>query len=157
MKVDVSLWVMPLMAAAIIRALRALLRIRHVHVERIERLNKAAASYVMAFWHEQLLMMVYARFRRPITALISQHRDGELMARTMRYFDAGATRGSSTRAGSAALRDMIRAASQEVIIAITPDGPRGPRRVAQAGAVAVAQAAQIPIIPVAFVAKKKRP
>lgn len=156
MKVDLSLWILPMMAAGVLRVLYASLRIRHAHVERIERLNKGATSYIMAFWHEQLLLMVYARFRRPITALISQHRDGELMARTMSYFDAGATRGSSTRAGSAALRDLIRAASQEVTIAITPDGPRGPRRVAQAGAIAAAQAAQIPIIPVAFVAKKKR-
>lgn len=156
MKFDVSLWVLPFIAALIIRVLHASLRIRHVHVERIERLNKVVPSYVMAFWHEQLLLMVYARFRRPITALISQHRDGELIARTMKYLDAGATRGSSTRAGSVALREMIRAAAQEFTIAITPDGPRGPRRVAQAGAIVVAQAAQIPIIPVAFVAKKKR-
>lgn len=152
---DLQLHLVPRLAAALIRAIRATLRVRHVFVERIEALNRDPGGYIMAFWHAQLLMMVYARYRRPITAVISQHRDGELIARTIARFGALAARGSTTRGGFTALRDVIRVSSAGRVVAITPDGPRGPRRVAQIGAIASAQAAGVPIIPVAFVPKKK--
>jgi lysophospholipid acyltransferase (LPLAT)-like uncharacterized protein len=152
---DLQLGLIPRLAALVIRAIHATLRIRHVSVERIEALNREARGYIMAFWHAHLLLMVYAQYRKPITAVISQHRDGELIARTMMRFGALAARGSTTRGGFSALRDVIRIASSGRVVAITPDGPRGPRRVAQIGAIASAQAAQVPIIPVAFVAKKK--
>lgn len=147
--------VLSFVAALVIRALRVLLRIRHVGVERIEELNRSGRGYIMAFWHSHLLMMVYARYRKPITAVISQHRDGELIARTVGYLGAKAARGSTTRGGSKVLREVIRLAGDDKVIAFTPDGPRGPRHQAQLGMVVAAQAAQVPIIPVAFVSKKK--
>jgi lysophospholipid acyltransferase (LPLAT)-like uncharacterized protein len=153
---DLTVTVVPLVAAALIWLLHHTVRVRHVHLERIEKLNGDPKGYVMAFWHNHLLLMVHARFRRPITALISQHRDGELISRTVGLLGARSARGSTTRGGSAALRESMRIANAGGPIAITPDGPKGPRHVAQPGAIALAQAARIPIIPVAFVAKKKR-
>lgn len=151
-----SVTVIPFVAAALIWLLHHTVRVRHVHLENIEKLNGDPKGYVMAFWHNHLLLMVHARFRRPITALISQHRDGELIARTVGLLGARSARGSTTRGGSAALRESLRIANAGGTIAITPDGPKGPRHVAQPGAIALAQAARIPIIPVAFLAKKKR-
>lgn len=143
------------LAALVIRTLRLLLRVRHVGVERIEELNRSGRGYIMAFWHSHLLMMIYARYRRPITAVISQHRDGELIARTVGRLGARAARGSTTRGGSKVLREVIRLAADGKVIAFTPDGPRGPRYQVQLGTVVAAQAANVPIIPVAFAAKKK--
>ena len=143
------------MAAAFIRALHATLRIRHVDVGRIERLNDAGRNYIIAFWHAHLLMMIYAAFARPIHVMISQHRDGELIARTMGLFGARSLRGSSTRGGAVALKAMIRAARAGAILGITPDGPRGPRHEVQPGVVLAAQAAMIPIMPIVFVARRK--
>lgn len=145
----------PLIASGFIRLLHRTMRIRHAHLDRIMTLNDAGKNYIIAFWHAHLLMMIYAAFARPIHALISQHRDGELIARTMARFGARSLRGSSTRGGSSALKAMIRVAKKGAILGITPDGPKGPRHRVQAGVIVAAQAAGIPIVPIAFVAKKK--
>jgi lysophospholipid acyltransferase (LPLAT)-like uncharacterized protein len=134
-----------------IRALYATLRVRHVRAENLDRLPQ----YIIAFWHCHLLMMVKCRFRTPISVLISQSKDGELIARTMAHFEVDSARGSSSRGGSAAMREMIRLARTGSNLVFTPDGPRGPARIASDGVVYAAQMTGLPIVPVAFAAKKK--
>lgn len=146
---------MPRIASLFIRALHATLRIRHVNGEGIDRLNREGKHYVLAFWHSDILLMIRSKLALPVTAMISQHRDGELIARTMEHFGAFASRGSTTRGGSTALKEMIRIGASGSNLAITPDGPRGPRHVAQIGVVLAAQATGLPVMPVAFAAKKK--
>jgi lysophospholipid acyltransferase (LPLAT)-like uncharacterized protein len=146
--------VIPGLAAVLIRGLRGTLRIRHTGSEGVERLRSEGRRFILAFWHAHLLMMVYARYPVPVVAMISRHRDGELIARTVEKFGARAARGSTTRGGGAALREMIRDARGSTL-AITPDGPKGPRQVAQRGVVQVAQVTGNPIIPIAFIAQKK--
>jgi lysophospholipid acyltransferase (LPLAT)-like uncharacterized protein len=145
----------PGLAVALIRGLHATMRIRHAGTEDVESLEGEGRRFILAFWHAHLLMMVYARYPRPIAAMISRHRDGDLIARTVAKFGAGAARGSTSRGGTTALREMIRMARDHTL-AITPDGPRGPRHVAQPGVIQIAQATGLPIIPVAFVAQKKK-
>jgi hypothetical protein len=139
------------LGATFIRMLYWTLRVRHVRVENLER----TPQYIIAFWHAHLLMMVKCRFRTPISVLISQSKDGELIARTMAYFDVDSSRGSSSRGGSAAMREMIRLARMGTNLVFTPDGPRGPARIASDGVVYAAQMTGLPIVPVAFAAKKK--
>jgi lysophospholipid acyltransferase (LPLAT)-like uncharacterized protein len=134
-----------------IRALHATLRVRHVRAENLERLPQ----YILAFWHAHLLLMLHSRWRRPITVMISQSKDGEHMVRVFAYYGAEAARGSSTRGGFAALREMIRAARAGKNLVFTPDGPKGPARIVKDGVIAAAQATGLPIAPVAFAAKKK--
>ncbi len=139
------------LGAAFIRALYWTLRVRHVRVENLER----TPQYIIAFWHAHLLMMVKCRFRTPISVLISQSKDGELIARTMAWFDVDSSRGSSSRGGSSAMREMIRLARMGTNLVFTPDGPRGPARIASDGVVYAAQMTGLPVVPVAFAAKKK--
>jgi lysophospholipid acyltransferase (LPLAT)-like uncharacterized protein len=146
--------VVPGLAAVFIRGLHRTLRIRHTGSESVERLRSEGRRFILAFWHAHLLMMVYARYPLPVVAMISRHRDGELIARTVEKFGASAARGSTTRGGGAALREMIRNARGSTL-ATTPGVPKGPRRVAQRGVVQVAQATGNPIIPIAFIAQKK--
>ncbi|HSP17832.1 MAG TPA: DUF374 domain-containing protein [Thermoanaerobaculia bacterium] len=141
----------PFLGSLFIRALHATLRIRHVRVENIANVPQ----YIIAFWHSHLLMMLHSRYKRPISVLISQSRDGEIIARVFDYYGVESSRGSSTRGGTAALRDLIRAARDGRNIVFTPDGPKGPARVAKEGVVVAAQATGLPIIPIAFAAKKK--
>jgi lysophospholipid acyltransferase (LPLAT)-like uncharacterized protein len=122
----------------------------------MEALNRDGRSYVYSFWHAQILLMMYARFARPATVMISQHRDGELIASTVRRFGIDAARGSTTRGGSEALRRMVRLAAEGRVIIFTPDGPRGPRHAVQPGVVRAAQLARIPIIPAALIAPRKK-
>jgi lysophospholipid acyltransferase (LPLAT)-like uncharacterized protein len=100
---------------------------------------------IYAFWHESILPMSY--FGRGISILISQHADGELIAVAARWLGMRPVRGSSTRGGAAALLEMIRRADVGHL-AVTPDGPRGPRRRVQIGIVALAAHTGLPIVPV---------
>ena len=140
-----------LLGSLFIRALHATLRVRHVRVENI----LSTPQYIIAFWHAHLLLMLHSRYRRPITVMISQSKDGEYIARVFDHYGVDSARGSSTRGGSAALREMIRAARAGRNIVFTPDGPKGPARVAKDGVVVAAQATGLPIVPIAFAAKKK--
>ena len=140
-----------ILAAMFIRLLRLSVRARHVRAANIEK----TPQYILAFWHSHLLLMLYAAYRRPIMVMISQSKDGELIAGTFQYFDVEAARGSSTRGGTQAMRDMLRSAAKGYNIVFTPDGPKGPPRVLKDGVIYAAQATGLPIIPVAFAAKKK--
>jgi len=134
-----------------IRFLHATLRIRHVHAENLE----SEPQYILAFWHAHLLLMLHSRYRRPIVVMISRSKDGEYIARVFDHYDVESARGSSTRGGSSALREMIRAVREGKNIVFTPDGPKGPARVAKDGVIYAAQATGLPIVPVAFAAQKK--
>ncbi len=134
-----------------IRALRATLRIRHVRVKNVTSLPQ----YIIAFWHCHLLLMLHAKYRRPITVIISRSKDGEYIARVFDWYGVESARGSSSRGGSLALREMIREARAGKNIAFTPDGPRGPARSVKEGLVVAAKATGLPIVPIAFAAKKK--
>ncbi|HUP49027.1 MAG TPA: DUF374 domain-containing protein [Thermoanaerobaculia bacterium] len=142
---------LPLLGSWVLRALYASLRVRHVRVEKID----STPQYVLAFWHSHLLLMLHARYRKPISALVSQSRDGEIMARVFAHYGVEGARGSSTRGSIAGLRDLLRQARAGQNIAITPDGPKGPPRIAKDGVILAAQATGLPILPVAFAAKKK--
>ena len=137
--------------ASFLRLLRATLRITHDGVEKIE----ALPQYIIAFWHEHLLLMLHSRYRKPIRVLVSQSRDGELIASTFVHYGVDVSRGSTTRGATAALRELIRTARDGSTIVFTPDGPKGPRRVVKEGLIYAAQATGLPIVPYAFAAKKK--
>lgn len=156
MKTDLGASLGPPAAAALIRALHATLRVRHARTASIDALNREGNNYVYAFWHGQILQMIYARFARPATVMISQHHDGELIASTIRRFGLEAARGSTTRGGSQALRVMVKAAGAGRVIIFTPDGPRGPRHSVQPGVVRAAQLAGIPIVPGAVIAERRK-
>lgn len=146
---------LPRAGAAFIRVLHATLRVRHVRAHHIDELNAAGKKYIIAFWHSHLLLMLHSRYQRPITVLISQSKDGEIIARVFDHYDVTSARGSATRGGMAAMREMIRVARSGQNIVFTPDGPKGPARVAKDGVVYAAQATGLPIVPIAFAAKKK--
>jgi lysophospholipid acyltransferase (LPLAT)-like uncharacterized protein len=101
-------------------------------------------------------MMLFSRYRRPIMVMSSRHRDGELMVSTYRRFGVDAARGSSSKGATGALREFIRAAQRGSNLVFTPDGPKGPPRVAKSGVVLAAQATGNAIIPVVFIARRKR-
>jgi lysophospholipid acyltransferase (LPLAT)-like uncharacterized protein len=140
--------------------------IRLVHATSSWRVVNGAAAdaawasgkpFILAFWHGRLLMMPYA-WRRGVkmNMLISTHRDGELIAETIRHFGLGSVRGSSRRDGAAALRAMLKALKAGECVGITPDGPRGPRMRASEGVVGIAKLAGVPVLPAAFGTSRRR-
>lgn len=113
------------------------------------------AHAIFAFWHGRLMLMpmLYPR-RRAMAVLISQHRDGTLLSQVMKYFSVSVIRGSSSKGGSTAAKEMIRFARAGGNIGITPDGPRGPMQQAGKGVIQVAHMTSTPIVPVSISASR---
>lgn len=105
---------------------------------------------ILAFWHECMGFAIYHYRNRNYHTTTSYSYDGELAARVVHHFGCEAVRGSSSRGGSEALAEMEKAIRAIPCVGITPDGPRGPRRVAKPGAAILAGRTQTPILPVAF-------
>jgi hypothetical protein len=113
---------------------------------------------VIAFWHEHLPLMpalailasrIPGYKPTPLHALVSLHRDGRFIGEIVRRFGISPVHGSSSRGGAAALRTMLRLLANGELIGITPDGPRGPRREADAGVAQLAALAGVPVLPCA--------
>jgi lysophospholipid acyltransferase (LPLAT)-like uncharacterized protein len=104
------------------------------------------AQYIYAFWHEHLFMPACVYGRPDTAVLIGQHADGEIIAQVAERFGFRVVRGSTTRGGTAALLQMLRKGWGARHLAITPDGPRGPRRKCQFGAVYLASRTGLPIV-----------
>lgn len=110
---------------------------------------------IITFWHGRLLMMPRLRRRLDMAhVLISRHGDGELIAAVLARLGIHAVRGSSRRGGATALRELHGALERGALVGITPDGPRGPRMRAAAGAIALARHAQVPIYPLAYATRR---
>ena len=146
----------PFLAAGFIRVLRASLRLRHHGDERLRGWETRGEHFILAFWHRHLLLMPYCYRGRRISVLVSQSRDGELIARTVARFGIDASRGSSSRGGLAGMRALLRKAGEGYDLAFTPDGPRGPAAEVQPGVILAAAATGWPIQPVALAATRCR-
>lgn len=104
--------------------------------------------YVYAVWHENLLLPTVRVGHPDLTGLVSGHADGRLLAGLLRAVGMGVVHGSTSRGGAEAVRDILRRAGELRHLVITPDGPRGPRRVLQGGAVYLASRTGRPLVPV---------
>jgi len=132
-----------------------LVRIETVGREHWERLVRQGASFILLVWHGKILLPVYAHRRQRIRALVSLHSDGEMIARTIRRLGYETIRGSSTRGGDQAFRQMVRALKQGAVgAAIIPDGPRGPRQYLKPGALYIAQLSGAYLLPLTFAASR---
>jgi lysophospholipid acyltransferase (LPLAT)-like uncharacterized protein len=134
-----------------LRALHATLRVRHIRAENID----GQPQHIIAFWHEHLLLSLHSRWRRPTTAIISRSKDGEIVSGVLHLYGAETARGSSTRGGEIAMRELLRDVRAGKSVAVTPDGPKGPPRIVKEGVIYIARLSGLPIVPFAFAAKKK--
>lgn len=133
-------------------ALTALMRTLRWDVSGRERYDAtwgAGHPVIFVLWHGRLLPCSFYHRGQRLATLISQHRDGDYIARVVEsWWGFHAIRGSSTRGGSAALRGIVRTLNRGTAVAITPDGPQGPRQTMKPGPLLAAQIAGVPIIPV---------
>jgi lysophospholipid acyltransferase (LPLAT)-like uncharacterized protein len=105
--------------------------------------------YIYAFWHENLLLPAYHFGRPDIWVLISRHADGQVMAEACRHLSFRLVRGSTTRGGVEAVRQLVKM-GRKGHLGITPDGPKGPRRIVQPGLIYLAARTGLPIAPCGF-------
>jgi lysophospholipid acyltransferase (LPLAT)-like uncharacterized protein len=123
-------------------------RFRVRNGEALARLRETGGGFVFALWHGHLLPLLWHHRDEGVLVLISEHSDGEIVARAASSLGFGLIRGSTTRGGGRALISLVRELAAGKEIAITPDGPRGPARKFAPGALVAAQRSDSFILPV---------
>jgi hypothetical protein len=121
-------------------------------------MRKDIGQVIYCTWHNRLAlsMKLYFSFGRRhhqaagLAGLVSASRDGAFLASVLERFGVQPVRGSSSRRGGQALLELVTWAERGYDLAITPDGPRGPRYVVQDGAMALAQVTGLPIVPASY-------
>jgi lysophospholipid acyltransferase (LPLAT)-like uncharacterized protein len=103
--------------------------------------------YIYSIWHENLLVPAVGFGHADLAVLVSRHADGQLLAAIARYMGMTVVTGSSGRGGVDALRRLLDGGAAWKHLAVTPDGPRGPRRVLKPGVVFVAAKTGMKIVP----------
>ncbi len=110
---------------------------------------------IYLFWHEYISFPFFLRGHCNVAMLLSQHRDAEALARAARQMGFETVRGSSTRGGVSALRELFKR-SQSQSLTLTPDGPKGPRRKLAPGCVFLSSRLQIPLVPMGLAYDRPR-
>lgn len=146
----------PRLAYLYIRLLRATMRLEYRDREMLARARRESGQYVIAFWHSRFVLMPYSYPDRRLVILSSRHRDSRMLAAVMQRFGLVQAWGSSSSGAVSGLRQILRCVRDGHDVGITPDGPRGPRRRAQPGVIAIARLSGKPIVPVAFSARPAR-
>lgn len=145
-------WIVRL-GALLVRALAATWRVRVIGDEGLRAEREAGRAVIITLWHGQMLPLLYQHRGEGVAILISEHRDGEIIARIATALGHRTVRGSTTRGAGRALLSMVRQVESGQDIAVTPDGPRGPAKSFAPGALIVAQRTGAAIIPATVVAR----
>ncbi len=124
----------------LINALGHTLRWRVEGLQHLDAIVASGRQPVMAFWHGRILPATFYFRRRGIVVITSENFDGEWIARIIERFGYGTARGSTSRGAKRAMLQLVRDMKAGRAAGFTLDGPRGPARVAQAGAVWLASA-----------------
>ena len=138
----------------LLRVLGSTWRIRFFDRALVDRSRFGRGPVMYAMTHGVLLPLAYAHRDRRIQVLVSESRDGEIIARIIGNMGFGLVRGSSTRGAERAALEMVRRGREGFDLGITPDGPKGPRGSVAPGALMVAARAQVPIIPIGVAANR---
>lgn len=131
----------------LVSALGTTLRWKTRGLEHFDAIRASGRQPVMAFWHGRILSATYYFRRRGIVVITSENFDGEWIAGIIERFGYGTARGSTSRGGRKALLQLTRDMAAGRPAGFTVDGPRGPARVAQPGAVWLAKATGNPVVP----------
>lgn len=127
---------------------RATLRVEMLHLERYQDLKSRNVPILFALWHGRMYLSIQAHRNQGIVTMASQSKDGELIARWLEKNGYVVVRGSTTRGGGQALREMVRQVRSGRHAALTVDGPKGPARVVQPGVVQLARLTGAWVLPI---------
>lgn len=138
-----------LLGKGALRALARTWRVRVVNESSLTELRASGKPFIYSLWHGHLLPLLWHHRGSNVAILISEHRDGELIARAAESLGYRLIRGSTTRGAERALLSLVRELKEGRPVAITPDGPKGPARNFAPGALVAGQRSGAPILPVA--------
>ncbi len=148
---NLALLFLPFLMVFYVRLIGVTLRYNFVNTLSYRK-AKTGGNCIFVFWHQKLFAPLYSHRNSKMNIMVSQHRDGELAARTLRFLGYTVTRGSTTRGGMKACLLMRKEIERHDLV-ITPDGPRGPRYHFSGGPVTIAKFSGRPILPVGIGAR----
>lgn len=131
----------------VLRALSKTWRYRAIGEEPVKELRESGSPILYALWHGQMLPLLWYHRSQGVAVVVSEHSDGEIIARILEWMGYRLIRGSTSRGADRALLGIVRTLKQGNDVAITPDGPRGPAMKFAQGAIVAANRAKAPIIP----------
>jgi len=131
----------------LVQLLGSTLRWKTEGLEHFDAIVAGGRQPVMAFWHGRILPATYYFRQRGIVVITSENFDGEWIAGIIERFGYGTARGSTSRGGRKAMLQLVRDLAAGKPAGFTLDGPRGPARVAQPGAVWLSKATGNPVLP----------
>ena len=142
------------LGGVLLRAVASTWRIRERNAAPLRALRASRQPVIFSLWHGRLLPLLWHHRGEGVTVLVSEHADGELVARVAHGLGFQTVRGSTRRGADRALLAMIRVVERGGDVAFTPDGPRGPAETVTPGVLITAQRTGAPIIPVAAGAQR---
>ena len=140
-------WFITKILTLVIRITGYTTRVRQINKEILKDTINEYSSVIVATWHKNIFFSIWLLRNHDLTALISSSDDGEAIYDVFDKFGYKAVRGSTTRGGIPALKQLIKLLEQKTSVAITPDGPLGPPEKIQSGVVLLAKYSGVPIIP----------
>jgi len=140
----------PWLGSGLLRLVVRTIRRQDVGREHVDAVMAKGERVISAFWHGRLLLMTFAYPPHVATTIISRHRDGEYIARVAERLDFSVVRGSATRGGAQAFRQLLQVLEGGGHVGITPDGPKGPARRVKPGVIELSRLSGMPILPLAF-------
>lgn len=138
----------------VVRLLAATWRIQTTGADIVTALRRARQPIVFTLWHGQMLPLLWHHRGQGVSVLISEHRDGEIIARVASALGFRTVRGSTYRGAGRALAGLVRELREGHDVAVTPDGPRGPAGHFAPGALIAAQRAGSPVVSVGVAATR---
>lgn len=135
-------------AGAVVSAVATTWRIEVVGEENYRAVAGGGQGFLFLLWHEALLPLLWHHRRQGISIVVSEAQDGRYLAAYAERLGYACVSGSSTRGGVRALLGAVRALEAGTPVAITPDGPRGPRRVVKPGILAAASRSGAWVLPI---------
>lgn len=127
-------------------------RIREIGKEHYQKLEAENKRYILCLWHGRMFIPIFIQRKKGIVAMVSQHNDGEFIARAVEKMGYVTVRGSSTRGGMQALKEMVRIIRKGANGAMMPDGPRGPYHEFKEGTLVLAQLSGAYLVPMTHAA-----
>ena len=151
-----NLQIFPYIGLFIVKIISSTYRIRIINCEIERDILKRGHIPIYASWHQRFFSgITFFASRKPISIMISQSKDGELISRIVNVLGYYPVRGSSSKGGRQALREIQRLVQVGYKVGHIVDGPRGPLGIVKPGLLLIAQASQMPIVPVITSAEKK--
>lgn len=136
------------------RILLATWRIRIIHHPHVTKLLEADSPYVLAHWHCDIQAILHLMLQYKLAAMVSRSKDGDIISYVIKMLGGKAARGSSSRGGSSALKELVRISRSGFSLSLAVDGPRGPARTPKFGIFELSKICSIPIVPLGVIADK---